>query len=89
MLEYVDLTRYLSPDTVEEVSVGGESGDGARLCRFEWVKQVRDDCAAAGVPFHYHQTGALLEKEGRIYRIPRRLQAEQARRAGLDFDVIK
>ncbi len=88
MLEYVDLTRYLSPDAVEEVSVGGESGDGARLCRFEWVKQVRDDCAAAGVPFHYHQTGALLEKEGRIYRIPRRLQVEQARRAGLDFDVI-
>ena len=85
MLEYVDFTRYLDPAAVDSVSVGGESGEGARLCSFDWVRQVRDDCVAAGVPFRYHQTGSLLEKDGRISRIPRRLQEEQAHRAGINF----
>ena len=85
MLEYVDFTRYLDPAAVDSVSVGGESGEGARLCSFDWVRQVRDDCVAAGVPFRYHQTGSVLEKDGRIYRIPRRLQEEQAHRAGINF----
>ena len=38
----------------------------------------------AGVRFTFHQTGARLRKDGRIYRIPRYLQHEQARKAGID-----
>jgi protein gp37 len=40
------------------VIVGGESGPGARPMHPDWARQVRDDCAAAGVPFFFKQWGA-------------------------------
>ncbi len=83
LLGPLDLRRYLSP-AVEEVSVGGESGPEARLCDYEWVLDIRNQCLEAGIPFVYHQTGALLRKNGHIYRIARRYQHSQARRAGIN-----
>ena len=38
--------------------VGGESGLGARPMHQNWVRCVRDQCAAAGVPFFFKQWGA-------------------------------
>lgn len=86
LLEAIDLTPYLSAD-VEEVTVGGESGEQARLCNFEWVRAIRQQCIDAGVSFHFHQTGARFLKDGRIYCIPKSKQHEQAKRARLDFRV--
>jgi protein gp37 len=40
------------------VVLGGESGPGARPMHPDWARQVRDDCAAAGVPFLFKQWGA-------------------------------
>ncbi|WP_395831169.1 DUF5131 family protein [Elstera sp.] len=40
------------------VIVGGESGPGARPMHPDWVRQIRDQCAAAGVPFFFKQWGA-------------------------------
>tara|TARA_R110000868_G_scaffold245089_2_gene501589 strand:- start:1593 stop:2501 length:909 start_codon:yes stop_codon:yes gene_type:complete len=40
------------------VIVGGESGPGARLMQPEWARSLRDQCAAAGVPFLFKQWGA-------------------------------
>lgn len=37
---------------------GGESGPGARPMHPDWARQIRDDCAAAGVPFFFKQWGA-------------------------------
>lgn len=37
--------------------VGGESGPNARPMHIEWARSLRDECAAAGVPFHYKQHG--------------------------------
>ncbi len=67
------------------VSVGGESGPEARPCDYGWVLDVHDRCVEYGVAFSYHQTGAHLIKDGKAYRIPRREQHRQARRAQLDF----
>ena len=39
------------------VVAGGESGPGARPMHPAWVRQLRDDCAAAGVPFDFKQWG--------------------------------
>lgn len=85
LLGPVDLTRWLSADWAEEVVAGGESGTDARICDFDWVLSLREQCRAAGVAFSFRQTGAALLKEGRLYRIPRRLQHEQARKAGIDL----
>ena len=40
------------------VIVGGESGPGARPMNPDWVRKVRDDCAASGTPFFFKQWGA-------------------------------
>lgn len=40
------------------VVVGGESGPGARPMHPDWVRSIRDQCAAAGVPFFFKQWGA-------------------------------
>ena len=83
LLEKVDLSRWLGYG-IETVGAGGESGPDARICDYEWVLDLKRQCTDAGVYFNYHQTGARLRKDGRIYTIPRRLQHEQARKAGLD-----
>ena len=85
LLGAIDLSSYLDAARIESVTVGGESGSAARVCDFEWVTAIRNDCARAGVRFSYHQTGARLCKDGKMYEIPRRLQHEQAKRAELDF----
>ncbi len=40
------------------VIAGGESGPDARPMHPDWVRGIRDQCAAAGVPFHFKQWGA-------------------------------
>lgn len=86
LLGEIDLAPYLSP-AVTQVSAGGESGSRARVCDFEWVLKIRDACKAAGVSFHYQQTGAKLLKDGRLYHIERRFQHAQAHRSGLSFTM--
>jgi protein gp37 len=39
------------------VIVGGESGPGARPMHPAWVRSIRDQCKAAGVPFFFKQWG--------------------------------
>lgn len=79
LLEEISLEGYLS--RIAMVIVGGESGDIARPCDFVWVKRIYEQCRAAGTPFFFKQTGAVLIKDGKTYRIPREKQFEQARKA--------
>ena len=65
--------------------MGGESGALARVCDYEWVENVQKQCKENGISFYYHQTGAKLIKDGRLYNIPRKLQHIQAHKAGLDI----
>lgn len=81
LLGPIDLTDYLLSGRIREVTVGGESGDAARVCDYQWVRDVFRACDRAGVRFSYHQTGARLQKDGQLYDIPRRAQHEQAKRA--------
>ncbi|MDO9016624.1 MAG: phage Gp37/Gp68 family protein [Deltaproteobacteria bacterium] len=46
------------------VIAGGESGRRARPMEEDWVRSVRDQCAAAGVPFFYKQR--LDEKRRKV-----------------------
>ena len=39
------------------VICGGESGSGARPMNPDWARSLRDQCAAAGVPFFFKQWG--------------------------------
>ena len=83
LLEDIDFGGALGA-WCEQVTVGGESGRDARVCDYEWVLNIRRQCVAAGVPFHFKQTGATFRKGGRVYHIPRDRQMSQARKAGID-----
>lgn len=85
LLERLDLSAYLD-GWVESVTVGGESGEQARLCEYDWILEIRRQCIEANVPFHFKQTGAVFQKDGKIYRIPRKLQHAQARKANINTD---
>lgn len=82
LLEQVELGDYL--EGIEEVSVGGESGSDARVCRWEWIEEMYRTCRDKGVPFSVHQLGSVFVKDGREYRLPnRRIQHEQAKKGQL------
>lgn len=82
ILENIDLSAYI--DKIDIVSVGGESGDDARICDFKWVENIRKQCLDAGVIFDYHQTGAKLLVNNKLYEIPRDKQLSQAKLAFKD-----
>lgn len=86
LLGALDIAQYLTP-AIEQVSAGGESGNDARPCDYDWVLGIRRQCVEADIPFCYHQTGARLLKDGRLYRIRRPFQHSQARKAGIDYKV--
>ncbi len=84
LLEAVNLRPYLG-SWVEEVMVGGESGEDARICNYDWVLDIRQQCVEYDITFRFRQTGARLLKDGHVYCIPRSFQQEQAHKAGIDF----
>ncbi|EPV8692183.1 DUF5131 family protein [Pseudomonas aeruginosa] len=68
LLGAVDLTAWLEIGSLESelglsnpgidwVVVGGESGQKARPMHPSWARSIRDQCAAAGVPFLFKQWG--------------------------------
>lgn len=57
------------------VITGGESGTQARPSNPQWFRDLRDQCAGAGVPFHFKQWGewvsvSEVEGPGRHYAFP-------------------
>lgn len=46
------------------VIVGGETGPGARPMHPEWVRNIRDQCDAAGVAFFFKQWGEWMPHDG-------------------------
>ncbi len=56
LLGPLDLRQWLQPH-IQWVIAGGESGGKARPSHPDWFRGVRDQCSAAGVPFHSKQWG--------------------------------
>lgn len=90
MLERMDISKYLGSD-IYEVNVSGESGSSQqiraqiRALNYDWVLDIRNQCIKANVNFGFHQTGARFIKDGKEYRIERKYQISQAKKANIDF----
>ncbi|MBQ5999977.1 MAG: DUF5131 family protein [Clostridia bacterium] len=89
LLERIDLSRYLDSNAFEQLLAGGESGSEARPCRMEWVLDLRRQAIEANLSFYFKQTGARFIKDGRLYRVPRKLQHVQAKKSGLSIGPRK
>jgi len=86
LLERVELREWLDK-SIEKVAASGESGNEARICDYEWVLDIREQCINADIPFCFHQTGAKFLKDGKLYRIIRKYQISQAKKAGIDYRI--
>ena len=76
----LDLTQWLFPvkrlhtkaplsadpgaSLVDWVITGGESGPGFRPLELDWVRDLRDQCVLARVPFFFKQVGGIRPKAG-------------------------
>jgi protein gp37 len=63
LLGAIDLEDHLGPGGVNWVVTGGESGPRARPCDLAWVRAIRRQCEAAGVPFFHKQNGGVRKWE--------------------------
>jgi protein gp37 len=95
-VRFLSLEPLLGPlpgmdlEGVDWVIVGGESGPGARPMQEQWVKDIRDQCLAAEVPFFFKQWGGVFKSrngrtlEGRIWeQMPQAKEQTQPRRVAL------
>ncbi|MGB8933277.1 MAG: phage Gp37/Gp68 family protein [Anaeromyxobacteraceae bacterium] len=48
---------------IDWVIVGGESGGKSRPMNVNWVREIRDQCVRAGVPFFFKQWGGFQKKK--------------------------
>lgn len=55
-----------SSQKLDWVIVGGESGHGARPMHPDWARSIRDQCAAAGIAFHFKQWGEWSPNIGAV-----------------------
>jgi hypothetical protein len=58
----VSTNEYDGLRKIDWVIVGGESGPGARPIHPDWVRMIRDQCEAAGVPFMFKQWGEWVDE---------------------------
>ena len=84
ILERIDISAYLN-SAIGGVAVSGESGNNARICRYEWILDIRRQCIEKDVPFYFHQTGAKFLKNGKLYNIRRCDQETQAQKARINY----
>lgn len=82
----ISIEQYLESGQIEQVIAGGENYDGARPCHFDWIKSLRQQCEKHNITFCFIETGTTFVKDGRSYRIPKKiLQSEMAFKSNINF----
>ena len=84
LLEGIDLSHYL--DGIDHVTVNGESGREARICDYDWVLNIREQCVKAGKTFWFKSTGSFLKRNGAVEKINPFKQSGFAKE--LDIDIL-
>ena len=86
MLEEINIEKYLATRCIENVICGGESGENARLCDYNWIINTRNQCIKYNVPFYFKQTGTNFMKDGKVYKVDRKDQMKQASKANININ---
>lgn len=70
----------LGPDiALDWVIVGGESGPHARPMHPDWVRSLRDQCTAAGIPFFFKQWGEWAPAESKDFNKGLRIESVEGK----------
>ena len=83
ILEPIDLSKYIN--SLKSVTVGGETSREARLCDFEWVLNIREQCEKAGIGFWFKNTGSLFKKDNIIQKVNPYKQGSLAKEFGINI----
>lgn len=67
LLEEINLSPYL--DGIDHVTVSGESGREARVCDYQWVLSIREQCEKAGITFWFKGTGSFFRRDGEARKV--------------------
>ena len=86
LLRPLSIGRYLDSGQIEQVTCGGENYGGSRLCDFDWVRGLREECVSRDITFCFMETGTTFIKDGKTYRIrSKQEQNRQAYRSGMTY----
>lgn len=88
ILSEIHVEQFLASNQFEIVLADGENYEGARLCDYEWIVSLYEQCKANDVPFTFIGTGNRFMKDNKIYHIPKAYQNVQAQRSGLHYPAI-
>ena len=83
LLSAVDFSPYLSG--IEHLTVGGETGREARICNYDWVLAIREQCVKAGISFWFKNTGSFLIYNGNVQKINQFKQNSVAKKFVIDI----
>lgn len=82
----VSIEKYLATGAIEQVIAGGENYAGSRICKYEWVKKLSDECKKYNTTFCFIETGNKFEKDKKTYLLKsKKVQSIMAYRLNLNF----
>lgn len=81
LLGKIDLSSYLSG--IEHVTVAGEKSKEARVCDYDWVNDIFQQCQKSNTTFWFKSTGSLFKYNGVIKKINPYKQSSLAK----EFDL--
>jgi len=81
LLGALNLSPYLGG--IDHVTVGGETGREARICNYDWVLDIREQCVQAGKTFWFKNTGSFFKQNGVVQKINPFKQNSMAKELGI------
>jgi len=87
LLEKIDLSAYL--DKIKFVATGGEIGKNARVCDYDWVLDIRNQCIQNDATFWFKNSGSRLKHNGKIKNIHPIFQNNFAKKSNINVLHVK
>jgi protein gp37 len=89
--DYIQPLRgnFIDSPKLDWIVVGGESGRNARPMHPDWARSLRDQCAAAGVPYFFKQWGESCPLRSELIPVERRKIGWVARDGRFKFDCTE
>lgn len=88
LLSSINLNEVLSSGQIELVMCGGENyGKNTRICKYEWVKNISEQCKKYNITFSFIETGTRwVDKDNNLIIMPSKIvESKEAYRTNLSF----